>query len=128
MSPNGFVDDLLIGNETVLWRGITPPWQINDLQTGEMRASSAAFKTDQLSVHIAGETTVEQVLAQLPPGSRLQRFTAGDVRAVGCIIVRDPSPPNLASHALVLRGDAPGKNLRQGQAKQLQRCAQWVDL
>ncbi len=127
MSPNGVVDDLSIGNETVLWRGIVPNWLKTDPATGETKASSGAFNTDQLSVYIAAETTAAQVLATLPPGSRLQRFTAGDARAAVCIVVRDPSPPNLPSHALVLRGDAPGMKLTSGQVKRLQRCAQWVD-
>ena len=121
MSTNGIVDDLSIGDDTVLWRAILPAWIVPG-PTGP-RASSAAFKSEEVSVFIAAETTPQELLGRLPPGSRLQWLTAGDVRAVDCIIVRDANPPG---HALILRRDAPGQTLTGGQAKRLQGRAQWV--
>lgn len=125
MSPDGVVDDLSISNDTVLWRAILPAWIVVN-PTGGPRASTAAFKTQEVSVFIAAETTVDQVLALFPAGSRLQWFTAGDVRAADCIIVRDTNPPHPPGHALILRGDAPGERLTGSQAKRLQHRAQWL--
>lgn len=124
MSPNGVVDDPSISPDTVLWRAILPVWIITNA-TG-LRASSAAFRTQELSVFIGAETTAAEVLTQFPDGTRLQWFTAGDVRAAGCIIIRDAGPSHLPCHALVLRGDAPGETLTGSQAKRLQSRARWI--
>lgn len=128
MSPNGTViDDASIGDDTELWRGVNPLWLQTEPVTGVQRPQSAAFKTADMSVLIASETNIPEILSLLPIGSRVARFTAGDARAAGCIVVRDGNPPNLPSHALVLHKDGRGKSITGSQSRKIRDRAQWVD-
>lgn len=127
MSPNGVVDDASIGDVAELWRGISPLWLETDPVTGEQRPMSAAFKTANMSVLIGAETNVAEILSKLPPGSRVAKFTAGEVRSLGCIVVRDGNPPNLPSHALVLHKDGYGKRITNSQGHKIRDLARWVD-
>jgi hypothetical protein len=122
MSP---VDDLTIGDDVLLWRRIAPEHVGVDQGTGQERASDSAFRTEQMSVHIASQTNRDAVLKEYPK-DKLMEFSAGEARREGFIIVRDPLPED-PSHALVLRGDNPGQRPTKSQAKKLANCARWVD-
>jgi hypothetical protein len=121
MSP---VDDPTIGDDVLLWRRIAPERVRVDHETGEQRPSDSAFRTEQMSVHIASLTGRDAVLANYP-NHRLMELSAGEARGEGFIIVRDPLPED-PSHALVLRGDNPGQRPTKSQAKKLANCARWV--
>ena len=87
MAPDPIADDdQSIGDDVVLWRGITPE-QIKP----DGAASDGAFRTKEMSVFIAVETDRAAVLAKLRPGTRLRRFTARDVRDAGGVIRRAPA-------------------------------------
>ncbi len=121
MSP---VDDPTIGDDGLLWRRIAPEQIRVDEETREQRASDSAFRTDQMSVHIASVTSRDAILAHYP-NDKLMEFSAGEARGEGFIIVRDPLPED-ASHALVLRADSPGQRPTKSQAKRLANRARWV--
>jgi hypothetical protein len=71
MAPDPIADgDQAIGDDVVLWRGITPE-QIKP----DGAASDGAFRTKEMSAFIAAETD-RAALAKLRPGTRLRRFTA----------------------------------------------------
>jgi len=128
MPPKGgWVDDVSLTADTVLWRGVVPLWLHTDPLTGKQHADSAAFKDGELSVHIASETKLEDLQGLLPPGSRIAELTVGDVRAEGCIIVRHGDPPDLPGHCVVGRADQPGKYIGGGQARRLRNKAKWID-
>lgn len=116
MSPTAWVDDPKITDETVLWRRIDQsPIRIHD--NGSTSISSAAFLTQQMSVHIAHKTDPLTALGKYP-GHRLAAFKAGVVRAVGCIVVADPIEDD-PSHAIVCRADDHTKRISKGQAKHI---------
>lgn len=121
-----WVNDQTIGDEEVLWRRISQEALRVDPATGEVaRRSDGAFRTKELSVHIAALTTKELVLAKYP-AARLVGFAAGAVRSLGLIVARDPTPDD-PSHAIVARGDDPGARLTNAQARELNKVANWVD-
>lgn len=124
MSPTAWVDDPTIGDDAVLWRRINSADVVVDPATGAVRASTGAYLTAEMSVHIASETTVETVLANYP-GFRLTAFTAGDARSAGCIVVRDPLAED-ASHAIVCRSDDHTRRLSKAQAKAIRNADHWV--
>lgn len=126
MPPTEWVDDATISDETRLWRRIAPSEIRVDPQTGVATASDSAYRTHQMSVHIANLTDTRAVLANYPNHS-LTEFTAGDARAVGCMVVRDPLESD-PSHALVCRNDDHTQRLTKSQAKQIANRARWVIL
>jgi hypothetical protein len=97
------IDDPEISNEEILYRRISPQWMI--YENNQWRPSSAAFKTTQMSVHLASLISPEMTLASYPEHS-LVSITAGNVRELECIIAREKNDPD-PSHALV----CPQKNL-----------------
>lgn len=124
MSPTAWVDDPTIGDDTILWRRINPADIVVEPATGTVRASTGAYRTAEMSVHIASKTTVEPVLANYP-GFRLTGFTAGSARRAGCIVVRDPLPED-SSHALVCQPDDHTRSLSKKQAKAIRDAADWI--
>lgn len=118
-----WVDDPSVPDHTPLWRGVTP-----DQIRPDGTASSAAFYTTELSVSIGNDTATDAVIAkgrQQGVDWRLYEFTAGQARALGCIVERDPTPDDPA-HAVVVRKDSPGKRIAEGAAKKLARQGHWV--
>jgi len=122
MPPSEWVDDPTVADHEVLWRRIHAAWIV--LREGKETLSSAAFKNEELSVHIASLTTREAALARYPQ-HRLSSFTAGDARREGYIVVRDPTPEDL-SHALVLPKDKITRSAFASQAKRLRDLARLI--
>ena len=98
-------DDPSIPDTDRLFRRV-PPNQLEPLEDGTFRPTSAVFKHAELSVNIEC-LMVEQ--GRLPedtltgyPGHYLTSIIAGDVRAKGHSIVKDTEPPNDPAHGLVL--------------------------
>jgi len=125
MSPTQWADDSTISDDALLWRRIAPGNIRVNPQTGHETVSSAAFRTQQMSVHIASLTNTQNVLTNYP-NDRLAQFRAGDARAVGCFVVRDPLQ-NDPSHALVCRNDDHTQLLRKSQAKQIANYARLIN-
>ena len=125
MSPTQWVDDSTISNDALLWRRIAPRDIRIDPQTGHETVSSAAFRTQQMSVHIASLTNIQNVLANYP-NDRLAQFRAREVRAVGCIVIGNPLQDD-PSHALVCRNDDHTQRLTKFQARQIANSAQLVN-
>ena len=110
-------DDSSIQDTENLWRRIHPDYKTPD-GNGGYRPSSKAFQNASQDVHdklmtplgytfdpgmsvdIASETTVEDVL-QGYPGHYLAEFTVGYARSLGQGVVRAPLPKD-AAHAVVL--------------------------
>jgi hypothetical protein len=113
------VDDSTVADDEVLWRRIHPTWIV--LKEGKETLSSAAFKDEELSVHIASLTTRDAVLARYPR-HRLSAFTAGQARREGFIVLRDPIPEDV-SHALVLPREKPTRGDLARQARKLRDLA-----
>jgi hypothetical protein len=118
-------DDPKISGSIVLLRRI-PPWadRVSWDEQGNPRASSFNFKDDEdeLSVHIASETTPDEVLED-HTGFGLVQFTAQEVREAcgsGIKLCRCLEESALG-HVLVC-----GK-IGSGAAKRLQRAAKWVE-
>ena len=121
MAPAPWADDPTIAAGTVLWRRIAVA-QLRVDDAGKVTPSDSAFRTQEMSVHIAELTSVETVLGQYPT-HRIMAFTADLARSVGCVVVRDPVGDD-PSHALVVRAD--GKSLSKAQAKQIALAVTWV--
>lgn len=118
-------DDPAISGDVVLLRRI-PPWadRVTWDEQGNPRASSFNFKDDEneLSVHLASETTADELLAG-HDGFGLVQLTAQQVReACGkeIKICRCQEEP-VMGHVLIC-----GK-ISGGAAKRLQRAAKWVE-
>jgi hypothetical protein len=91
------VDDPTISSDEKLWRRIHPD-NLEEIN-GIWRASSGAFKTQEMSVHISSLTTIENALEGYAEFS-LAEFPASLPRRFGLRIVRDPTPED-PSHAFV---------------------------
>jgi hypothetical protein len=98
-------DDLSIPDTDRLFRRVRPN-QLEPLEDGSLRPSSAVFKNTRMSVNIES-LMVEQ--GRLPedtltrhPGEYLTSILARNVRAKGHRIVKDTDPPNDPAHGLVL--------------------------
>lgn len=118
------IDDAGIPNDARLWRGCIPDQRELD-HTGRLIPTEGAFRTQEVSMNLADETSMDQMLAKRPDW-RLWTITAKQVRDAECIIVRAPEPDN-PSHVLVLRRDEPGKRLSGGMATKLRRNGYWHD-
>ena len=84
----------------ILWRRLHHEWVVSE--GGEERISSAAFidnTGNDLSVHIAALTTIEEV-RQAYPHMRIAAVEAQTFLDLGFTIVPDPQPQD-PSHALV---------------------------
>ena len=98
-------DDLSIPDTDRLFRRV-PPNQLEPLEDGTFRPTSAVFKHPELSVNIEclmveQNRQPEDTLTDYP-GHYLTSIIAGDVRAKGHPIVKDTEPPNDPAHGLVL--------------------------
>lgn len=93
-------NDLRIGDDTVLWRAISPPQVCRD-DEGKERAESWAFLSDdnEVSAWVAQETDIRQLGARFP-GFRIAEFTAGQARECRNVIARDPVEGD-SSHVVV---------------------------
>ena len=118
------LDDVTIADGERLLHRIRPD-DVHIDADGQCRPSSAAFRyiNNVTSVDIASLTTPETTLEGYP-AYRLVEINAGTVRSLGCRIVRDPQPDNLA-HALIY-GNAPDGRLTKSQAKQVANRCRWV--
>jgi hypothetical protein len=98
-------DDLSIPDTDRLFRRV-PPNQLEPLEDGSLRPSSAVFKHARMSVNIEclmveqGRPPEDTLTGN--PGHYLTSIIAGDVRAKGYPIVKDTDPPNDPAHGLVL--------------------------
>jgi hypothetical protein len=98
-------DDLSIPDTDRLFRRV-PPNQLEPLEDGSFRPTSAVFKHTELSVNIEclmveqGRPPEDTLTGY--PGHYLTSIIAGDVRAKGHPIVKDTEPPNDPAHGLVL--------------------------
>lgn len=117
-------DDLTVADDEIVWRGITADQIGLDPVTGQVIPRERAFRTQEVSVNFAAQTTVAAMMAKFA-GWTMFALTAKQVRDSGCIIVRDPLPED-PSHAVILRGDKPGERLTGAQAGQLRRAGRWV--
>lgn len=100
MAEHPHADDPTIADNSALWRRILPEWAVHDENRGSLRVSSAAFDNSKdgtpTSVHLA------QVASELGrgPADILRRYasyglaalTAGEARACGQLVGRDPLP------------------------------------
>lgn len=97
------------------------------------RPTSAAFKDDlsnEVSVFIATLTTVDRILDG-HPGDSVAQITAGQARAQGYKIVRDPDHglvPNDPSHVVLCPPPGLGKKRSTKAARALAESATWVYL
>jgi len=81
-----------IHDSDVLLRRITPSLHTATLQDGTRVLTGFAFreKGKEFSAYVAKEVTHEKVLSCGLPTQEIIEFTAGEVRALGYDIVRDP--------------------------------------
>jgi len=94
---------------------------------GHFIASGQAYRTAEISVYIASQTTIDAVLSDYPDDS-LVRFTAGFVREqLGLIVVRDPHDdnPNPAHRVVGRKDHIP---ISKANARDLANKAEWVVL
>ncbi len=116
-------DDPSLSGNVTFWRRIPPASDRlkRSARTGKLVPSSYNFRdrNDELSVFVAGEATVEEVLAS-HHGFGLVQLSAADVRTIvpAAIICRDPAPH--PAHALIC-----GK-ISVPQAKLLAEACTWV--
>jgi hypothetical protein len=98
-------DDLSIPDTDRRFRRV-PPNQLEPLEDGSFRPTSAVFKHTQLSVNIEclmvdqGRPPEDTLTGY--PGHYLTSIIAGHVRAKGHPIVKATEPPNDPAHGLVL--------------------------
>jgi hypothetical protein len=117
-------DDPNISGDIVLFRRI-PPWPDN-VTWDEKGPTFSSFnfkdKDDELSVHIATETTPEAMLVGHEHFGLIQ-ITAGQIREAcdaGIKLCRCQEEPQMG-HVLVCG------NISSGARKKLQRAAKWVE-
>jgi len=118
-------DDPAIDGEVLLYRRI-PPWPDNTQWDAQGKPKPSAFnfkdKDDELSVHIAAETTPDKMLLGHPDFGLVQ-FTARQIRECcgnSVIICRCPDDPT-DGHVLIC-----GK-ITGGARKKIQQAARWVE-
>jgi hypothetical protein len=98
-------DDLSIPDTDRLFRRV-PPNQLEPLEDGSLRPTSAVFKHAKLSVNIEclmveqGRSPEDSLTAY--PGHYLTSILVRDVRAKGHPIVKNTEPPNDPAHGLIL--------------------------
>jgi hypothetical protein len=118
-----YVDDVTISAEEPLLRRVRPGWIIPDHNRGRWRPSKAAFQNSDdgspMSVHLASvlQAAGLPLTAALAghDGYGLVSLTAGLVRSLGQIVVRDPLP-NDPAHGLVVgnKTESRRKNMMEG--------------
>lgn len=123
MVPPERRDDESVPDDESVWRRIAPQDLVRDQETGLYRPSSGSLRTSEMSVAIASLTSVESALVDYP-GFSLAEIKVAFLRSIGCIVVRDPDPPDNPAHALVYGKSANG-SLTKSQAKRLAEAATW---
>ncbi len=115
-------DDPTIGNDAVLLRAVYKDEIQNNPDNSE-RPQSQAFRWDdrkEVSAFIETETDFERLVNAFP-NSRICSFTAGQVRALGYIICRDPTD-QFRSHVVMCHGE----HRPRKEEKQLARLARLI--
>jgi hypothetical protein len=104
MSPPVFQDNASICDEERLFRRIHITQLVKDGDSGLVRVSSAAFRDQELSVHLEPELEREGNSAETclrnHRNHKLVFIAAGDARRFGQSVCRDPLPED-HSHGLV---------------------------
>jgi hypothetical protein len=118
--PPQYTDDLALGPQAVLWRAINP---LHIKPDGSV--SSAAYKTQSLSVYVLAETTPATLAAKFPSWP-FQAFTAKVARDAGCIIVPVPDRGGDTSHREIRRASNPEARL-SAEALKIRAAATWVN-
>lgn len=100
-----------ISDDDCLWRRVTPGQQADAQPDGTYVLKSFAFKerTDEFSLYVAREITIEKLLSCGFPTQIVVQITAGDIRSRGYVIIRDPDLCD-ASHVYALATRAKTKN------------------
>jgi len=93
MSSSERTNDPSIPDEEYLWRRFLP--KDDDLSKSDFKDSRGPT-----SVNLASLTSINKTL-EGHPTFKIAQLTAGDVRSVGCGVVRNPTPDNSA-HALII--------------------------
>lgn len=121
-------DDPSIPDQARLWRAVLPVYlkPPNTILPGQ-DFSTAAFKTQEMSVYLIDETSRAALEAKFPDGTRFREFTAKAARDAGFIVVRVPNDDGDLSHALVLRGDNPGARPTPRAVIKLTKASKWAD-
>lgn len=118
-------DDPQIGDDVVLWRAV-PKRQIQIVHYGSESIESWAFRQfpdNELSAHIAAETTLQLFTAQFPLEEfRIAELTVGDARACRNFVCRDPEGGG-ASHVLICPTVGKARHQVYKDAKKLARRA-----
>lgn len=125
------VDDPGIPGDALLWRGVPPLYldPSNTILPGQ-DFSSAAFKTDDLSMYLIAETSEAAIRGKLGPtghGHRFRELTAKVARDAGYALQRVPDAPGDTSHVLARRADPPGTAATKGMARKLKVGSWWAD-
>ena len=130
MVDREWIDDDTIAPTELLWRGVTSDQTEIEAATGRVIPTEGAFRTQQVSMNVASETTAEAVIAKLTKTGagpfRLWSVTAKRIRDAGCRIVRDAEAGD-DTHVVVVRNDSPGKTLTGGMATKMRRNGYWDD-
>ena len=130
MVEGEWTDDNTIAPTEILWRGVISDQTEIEAATGRVIPTEGAFRTQQVSMNVASETTAEAVNAKLTKTGggpfRLWCVTAERIRDAGCRIVRDTEESD-DSHVVVVRNDVPGKTLTGGMATKMRRNGYWHD-
>lgn len=87
-----------IANEAWLLRRIDA--RMLDRTANAVQTWAWQDQNNELSVYVAAETTEARVLSLGKPGQIIIRITAGSVRKLGHIVVRDPEPDE-PSHCII---------------------------
>ena len=121
-----WIDNPSIPSDAALWRGVIPSQLTFDTEGHEI-PQSGAFRNKEMSVNIAAETTIADMMRKAPAvGWRLWEFTAGVARAAGCIVDRDPLEDD-PGHSVVLSLEDPGERaLTPRQAYEIRGHGHWA--
>jgi hypothetical protein len=77
-----------IGNDAILLRRIYI--SMLDRANNTLQSWAWSDQNEEISVYVAAETTEERVLSHGMPEQMIIRISAGSVRKLGHIVVRDP--------------------------------------
>jgi len=123
MPDREWIDDGNVQGDAILWRGVVPDLIDTDQLTGLQIPSDGAFRTHEVSMNVAAETSVAAMYA-INATWRLWCLRARQIRSFGCIIVRAAEEGD-NSHVLVVRGDRPGSRLSGSMANSMRRKGWW---
>ncbi|MDQ2920605.1 MAG: hypothetical protein M3R52_03165 [Acidobacteriota bacterium] len=110
-----------IDGDELLWRRLTSPDWITPTDDGGKRVSSGAFRgrsnEDQLSVHIAALTTLEQIFSTPPYCDAVGEIVARDFQSLGRLVSHTPDLENNDySHASVALSSNKGQRKKDAAA------------